>query len=449
MTDIVYVNVVECCKDDYDTISTHICLSEYMFGIYGTDEDQLVNALKGTINVPEFLVGETDVISGKCDTFITHVTVIDRNPFKERTIEIKLGAFVSMYGFNFSATNDTSFVASSPSSTDCDSVLLINLKVLKPYLETISASVCPEENAYLWKGLSIEATNDTVVTLKKNSLSDMVRDTIYTLQLDVLDPALGSVSERVCVGELYDKHEYSFESTVDTTLIKHLPSKNGCDSTLTINLNVVKFDTIRSSSLFCDGDTLHFFDNVLKETGVYYHKIATDVCKVYVYDVEKVKRPGIKKMVTEDLGKTYSVLMEEENPSYVYFLDSLDNGNDNTFTDYKMGMHRVIVSDENNCKDTTSFKWFVAIMPDDMFTPNGDGFNDRWTIVNIEYYPDAIVTIFDRWGKQLIEICPYINKIGWDGIYKGNPCLSTDYWYIINVPTQDRQYVGHFTLMRF
>lgn len=91
----------------------------------------------------------------------------------------------------------------------------------------------------------------------------------------------------------------------------------------------------------------------------------------------------------------------------------------------------------------------LPIIPDPYFTPNGDGYNDYWQIKGIENYPDAIVTIFDRYGKELIKMRNYNNtENAWDGTYLGNKCPTTDYWYVINIESLDKMFTGHFTLMR-
>ena len=61
-----------------------------------------------------------------------------------------------------------------------------------------------------------------------------------------------------------------------------------------------------------------------------------------------------------------------------------------------------------------------------------------------EAYPDAVVTIYDRFGKKLIEIK---GNESWDGMYLGRKMPSTDYWYEIWIDEIRKKYVGHFTLI--
>ncbi|MFA6780327.1 MAG: T9SS type B sorting domain-containing protein, partial [Paludibacteraceae bacterium] len=91
----------------------------------------------------------------------------------------------------------------------------------------------------------------------------------------------------------------------------------------------------------------------------------------------------------------------------------------------------------------------LSIIPAVLFTPNADGINDRWTITNIERFPDSQISIYNRNGKLIRKFKGYDNTQGWDGTdINGNNLPSTDYWYTINVPVIDKIYVGHFTLLR-
>ena len=84
-----------------------------------------------------------------------------------------------------------------------------------------------------------------------------------------------------------------------------------------------------------------------------------------------------------------------------------------------------------------------------IISPNDDGVNDRFiTTIIQEAYPNAKISIFDRYGKKMAEYKGADE--GWDGTYNGKPMKSTDYWYEIEVKEKDFQkvFTGHFTLMR-
>lgn len=64
-----------------------------------------------------------------------------------------------------------------------------------------------------------------------------------------------------------------------------------------------------------------------------------------------------------------------------------------------------------------------------VFTPNGDGINDRWNIAGLNVYPDCEVIIFDRYGQIVFQSKGYPNS--WDGTYGGKPVPGGLYYYLI------------------
>ncbi len=49
----------------------------------------------------------------------------------------------------------------------------------------------------------------------------------------------------------------------------------------------------------------------------------------------------------------------------------------------------------------------------DFFSPNGDGYNDKYIILNVENYPLGHLKVFNRWGELVYHAAPYKND--WDG----------------------------------
>ena len=64
-------------------------------------------------------------------------------------------------------------------------------------------------------------------------------------------------------------------------------------------------------------------------------------------------------------------------------------------------------------------------------SPNGDGVNETWEIININRYPDARVQIFDRWGGKVYESIGYQNN--WNGTRQGKTLPVGTYFYVITL----------------
>jgi gliding motility-associated-like protein len=134
--------------------------------------------------------------------------------------------------------------------------------------------------------------------------------------------------------------------------------------------------------------------------------------------------------------------------NYEYSIDNPEGPfqESNFFDKVNPGIHTVYVNDIYGCglvERTIAVIGFPAF-----FTPNGDGYNDFWSIdgVNKVFNTNSRVYIFDRFGKLVKEIAPRDSK-GWDGNYRGAPLMADDYWYVIYL--EDGRIVkGHFALKR-
>lgn len=82
------------------------------------------------------------------------------------------------------------------------------------------------------------------------------------------------------------------------------------------------------------------------------------------------------------------------------------------------------------------------------FTPNGDGNNDRWILPGIDLYPNAKVSIYNRWG-QLIYATTQYGRSPWDGTKSG--LLQPDglYVYFIELNNPEKEILkGHLMLLK-
>lgn len=83
------------------------------------------------------------------------------------------------------------------------------------------------------------------------------------------------------------------------------------------------------------------------------------------------------------------------------------------------------------------------------FTPNDDGYNDYWDIININKYPSAKVTVYDRWGQKVFNATGYTTDKRWDGTFHGLKLPASTYFYVIDLQTGSKEsiYSGSITLI--
>jgi len=91
---------------------------------------------------------------------------------------------------------------------------------------------------------------------------------------------------------------------------------------------------------------------------------------------------------------------------------------------------------------------FTTLVPEDDtkygFSPDGDGINEYWHIDNIEYYPENMVTIYNRWGDLVFQIENYDNA---SNVFRGEANRMTQlgadnlpsgtYFFTIQVPNDN------------
>ncbi|MFO7369448.1 MAG: gliding motility-associated C-terminal domain-containing protein [Bacteroidales bacterium] len=97
----------------------------------------------------------------------------------------------------------------------------------------------------------------------------------------------------------------------------------------------------------------------------------------------------------------------------------------------------VTVTDENGCRgsDTVILNVCDATllfrnMPNTITPGDDNGENDTWHIPNIDMFPDAVLEIFDRWGRLVFRTNDIANN-EWDGTSMSGVELPMDAYYFV------------------
>lgn len=128
----------------------------------------------------------------------------------------------------------------------------------------------------------------------------------------------------------------------------------------------------------------------------------------------------------------------------------VDNGSSVTSSPTSDITYTVTGTDDKGCSSTIDVT--VTVLPDynlkpvTLFTPNGDGTNERFYVGNIDEYPDCKVTVYNRYGTEVFSAKPYLND--WKGEYEGTALPAGTYYYIIECDGRPDRFDGPITLMR-
>lgn len=104
----------------------------------------------------------------------------------------------------------------------------------------------------------------------------------------------------------------------------------------------------------------------------------------------------------------------------------------------------LIVTTADGCTDTITLIYNILpvdIIAPNVFSPNNDGLNDYLEFTGLEFYSNADLKVYSRWGNKVFEAASYRN--GWNG----KDTSEGTYFYILTL-ADGREYVGHVTLVR-
>jgi gliding motility-associated-like protein len=138
-------------------------------------------------------------------------------------------------------------------------------------------------------------------------------------------------------------------------------------------------------------------------------------------------------------GNSATLVPPTTSGPYMFSLDGSNYQASPLFTNLTAGNHTAYI--RNSDCDYSSNTFAILDYPH-FFTPNEDGKNDEW---EIKSYPNALISIFDRYGKLLKQF-PSIGG-SWNGTFNGFKLPADDYWFTIHLENGEI-IKGHFSLIR-
>ncbi len=118
------------------------------------------------------------------------------------------------------------------------------------------------------------------------------------------------------------------------------------------------------------------------------------------------------------------------NPPYFYSIDGENWQPENKFINLKPKVYTVYVKSQTN--SCTAMSQIGLVNVPNVFTPNGDGINDTFEITNINFFPKAKITVYDRFGKKLFY-SENTEQFSWEGKQNGRNLPTETYWYVLDL----------------
>ncbi len=166
--------------------------------------------------------------------------------------------------------------------------------------------------------------------------------------------------------------------------------------------------------------------------------------------------PIVNAGIDTNVSQGYTIQLNGYDPNASSYTWTPDNTLDNGFlfnptakpletTEYTLS-----ITDQNGC--TGNDNVVVEVIKDyrlfihNIITPDGNGQNDTWKITNIETFESADVIVYDRWGKEVLNVKGYNND--WEGVSGVDQLPDGTYYYLIEFSDSDKVYKGAITILR-
>ncbi|MGH1435079.1 MAG: gliding motility-associated C-terminal domain-containing protein [Lewinella sp.] len=190
------------------------------------------------------------------------------------------------------------------SQDGCDSVVNLNLTVNPILRDTLFEELCQGESFSI-AGVPYSTTGEHVETIASQVTGC---DSIITLFLTVHPNENVTISETICDGEFVMVGDSTYTTT--GSFFTPLTTMEGCDSIVTLNLNVIPIPETPLTEVICDGESITVGSNTYTVTGQYTDVLTSIVsgCDSIVY-LDLTVNPLLETQLTEVIceGEVFNI----------------------------------------------------------------------------------------------------------------------------------------------
>ena len=202
-----------------------------------------LNEFLNTVGEHQFVINETSSLS--CDSLVTLYVYV--KPVLTDTFSIEA---CGSYAWNdITYGNSGVYTQTFTAVNGCDSIVVLNLTLYPTYQINLTRMIC-ENGSYNFNGQTL--TEPGIYTANLVSVNGC--DSTVTLQLNIGSTYLDTITAHVCVGDSYHQYGFDVDNATESLYISHdTIALNNCDSTTVLHLIVHEFDTTFIDATRCLG----------------------------------------------------------------------------------------------------------------------------------------------------------------------------------------------------
>lgn len=379
-----------------------------------------------------------------CDTLVTYNVTIQAYQTAAQSYTLCPGQSVTVNGNTYNASG--TYTDTLPSANSCDTLLTITISVSAYQTQTFNYSFCAGDSVVI-NGTAYYGS--TVVT--DTVASANACDTIKTYQVTVTPASVQTNAVSVCQGDTYFAGG-ALQSTTGTYR-DTLTAANGCDSIIITQLTVHGNNTVSIQQSVCAGDNSLGFAVLNDTTFTAQYTNANGCDSVVTYTITALPLPVVTVQGDTAVYEGTSATLTAGGAGTYVWSNGLTTATVQLVPPAS-GYYSVTGTDANQCTATDSLHIEVLrdptaeILIPTAFSPNGDGVNDVFDIVNRNRFVITAFRIYNRWG----ELVHNNTTAGWNGIYKGMEQPMSTYVFYVEAyntgKTKQFRLSGNVTLVR-
>ncbi|MEZ5172305.1 MAG: gliding motility-associated C-terminal domain-containing protein [Bacteroidia bacterium] len=212
-------------------------------------------------NAPTWTIAGGSVAG--CDSVITLDLTIN-NSVSSTDVQTTCGSFTWIDGVTYtSSTNTPTWTIAGGSVAGCDSVITLDLTINTSVSSSYSENICEGQVYTLPDGSTVSGAGTYEVTLT----SAAGCDSLVSINLSLLSSSNETITAGICEGESYNLNGSNY--TTAGTYTQTIQNQAGCDSTITLilQINPAPENTINIS--ICEGSSYNFYGTSYSQAGQY------------------------------------------------------------------------------------------------------------------------------------------------------------------------------------
>ncbi len=228
----------------------------------------------------------------------------------------------------------------------CDSVIQLDFTVNAVDTNWTKQTIC-EGSTYNFYGIQLSASGTYYHSLS----SQYGCDSTISLQLEINPVDTTLLINSICEGDSYNFHGQTL--TAAGIYYHQTNASTGCDSILQLQLNVNPVDTTFDNASICEGQTYSFYGNPLTVTGIYYHSLSSQTGCDSVISLSLSVLPAPS---TPVVTYNHDTLFSDASGGNQWYYDytAINGSTDQYHVADQNGEYFVIVTAANGCLSDTS-----------------------------------------------------------------------------------------------